>query len=169
MNVQQAAIHKAGHAVAFARLFADSWRLRERLTIEPDRKPQNRRVAEELTQLGSGDSLGEMFRDIESDAIYACAGFAAVLVAGYSAPVAEGGCGSDFEAATHVSDLPLDEIKSQAIELLKRPENVAAVARLSRELLDRRTLDPTEVDMIIDVSDGLATEDDLARYRNLVR
>lgn len=166
-DVEQLAIHKAGHAVAFARLFGDSWRVRERLSIESSgvKSPQN--VAEELTHVGPGESLGEMFRDFESDAIYACAGFAAVLVAGYSAPDAEGGCGSDFEAATHVSDLPLEELKSRAVELLKQPENVAAVARLSRELLERKTLDPTEVDMIIDVSDGLATEDDLARCRVL--
>jgi hypothetical protein len=169
MNIEQVAIHKAGHAVAFARLFGDSWRLRERLTIEPGGGERGRRVAEELTNVGSGESLGELLRDFESDAVYACAGFAAVLVAGYSAPDAEGGCGSDFEAATHVSDLPLDEIKSKAVELLRRPENVAAVARLSHELLDCRTLDPIEVDMIIDVSDGLATEADLARCRALTR
>jgi hypothetical protein len=169
MNVQQAAIHKAGHAVAFARLFGDSWRPRHKLTIETDRSEVGVRVADELTQTGMGEALGEMLRDVESDAIYACAGFAATLVAGYSAPDAEGGCGSDFDAATHLSDLPLDEIKSKAVELLERPENVAAVTRLSRELLECGTLDPTEVEMIIDVSDGLASEDDLARCRTLVR
>ena len=168
MNRQQEAIHKAGHAVAFARLFDDSWRPRQKLTIETDHGKPAVRVADELARAGSGESLGEMLRDVESDAIYACAGFAAVLVAGYSAPDAEGGCGSDFDAATHVSDLPLDEIKSKAVELLERPENIAAVTRLSRELLDRRTLDPTEVEMIIDVSDGLASEDDLAWCRTLL-
>jgi hypothetical protein len=166
MNVQQAAIHKAGHAVAFARLFGDSWRPRQKLTIDTDRGESDVRVADELTRAGTGESLGEMLRNVESDAIYACAGYAAVLVAGYSAPDAEGGCGSDFDAATHISDLPLDEIKSKAVALLEKPENIAAVTRLSRELLDRGTLDPTEVEMIIDVSDGLASEDDLAWCRS---
>lgn len=167
MNLEQLAIHKAGHAVAHTRLFGDSWRPREKLTIEPG-EHGGRRVAEELTQVGAGESLGEMFREFEHDAIYACAGFAAVLVAGYSTPDAEGGCGSDFAAAARVSDLPLDEIKSKAVALLEQPQNVAAVARLSRELLDHRTLDPIEVEMIIDVSDGLATEADLARCRALI-
>ena len=91
-----------------------------------------------------------------------------MLVAGYSAPDAEGGCGSDFEAAKRVSDLPLDAIKSKAVELLKRPENVAAVSRLSRELIDHRALDPTEVELIIDICDGLASDHDLARCRELL-
>jgi hypothetical protein len=168
MNVEQVAIHKAGHAVAYARLFGDGWRLREKLSIGPVGGKRGGQVAEKLMHIGVGESLGEMLRDSDSDAIYACAGFAAVLVAGYSAPDAEGGCGSDFEAATHVSDLPLDNIKTKAVELLEQPENVAAVSRLSRELLDRKTLDPTEVDMIIDVSDGFATEEDLARCRELL-
>ena len=168
MNVKKVAIHKAGHAVAFSRLFGDVWRLRERLSIEPGGEPRGRHVAKELAKVGSGESLGEMLRDFESDAVYACAGFAAVLAAGYSAPEAEGGCGSDFDAATRVSDLPLDEIKSRTVELLRQPENVAAVSRLSRELINRRTLDPTEVELIIDISDGLASDHDLARCRELL-
>ena len=153
-DVEQLAIHKAGHAVAHARLFGDGWRLRNTLSIEGAVGRGGDNVAQELSQVGPGESLGDMFRDSESDAIYACAGFAAMLVAGYSARDAEGGCGGDFTAATRISDLPLDKIKSKAVELLGQPENIAAVTRLSRELIDRRTLDPTEVELIIDISDG---------------
>ena len=44
------------------------------------------------------------------------------------------------------------------------PENIAAVARVADELLSQSTLESDEVEILIDVADGEATEQDYQRY-----
>ena len=68
-DVEQLAIHRAGHAVAHARLFGDGWRLRDTLSIERSGEMGGDNVAEEISQVRPGESLGDMFRDSEIDAI----------------------------------------------------------------------------------------------------
>jgi hypothetical protein len=47
------------------------------------------------------------------------------------------------------------------------PENTAAVARVAAELLSQSTLERDEVEILIDVADGEATEQDYQRYQAL--
>ena len=55
-------------------------------------------------------------------------------------------------------------MKTRAVHLLIKPENIAAVRRVADELLIRETLDGDVVQVLIEVSDGFATEADLERY-----
>ncbi len=104
-------------------------------------------------------------REFENDALYACAGYAAVLAAGYTESEAEEGCGSDFETAEKVSSQPLEFIKQEAAAMMRQPENVRAVVRVAEELLKRKTIsDPDEVEIMIEIADGGATEDDYLVY-----
>ena len=48
--------------------------------------------------------------------------------------------------------------------LMMQPQNIAAVARVAGELLSSSTLEWDEVEILIDVVDGEATEHDYQRY-----
>ena len=154
------AYHEAGHAVAFHRLFPDG---RYGGTLSIVRR-------EGLLGTHSAEALWDYSEDEgEAEAIYACAGYAAVLAAGYPAEVAEDGCESDFECAAHYCDRPLEEIKAQALALLRKPENKRAIERLVSELLKRETLDSDWVDALIGLADGEWTEEDYRMYLMLRR
>jgi hypothetical protein len=105
----------------------------------------------------------------DSEAMYACAGYAAVLVAGYSEEEVSAGCGPDFDGAEKVIDMPLETVQKEAIELMSRPENVKAVKRIVDELLVRKTLGPEEVEILIDVADGEITEEEYRRVLRFLR
>ncbi len=164
---KETAIHEAGHAVAFYRLFGDAARYGHTLTIKPHKDLLGNHRAEELVFHGVGELTAEQRLAFENEAIYSCAGYAAVLAAGYSDEAALAGCGSDFDKAERACDVPLDLSKEKAIELMTLPENSAAVARVAAELLSQSTLEWDEVEILIDVSDGKATEQDYQRYQAL--
>ena len=164
---KETAIHEAGHAVAFYRLFGDAARYGHRLTIEPHKDLLGNHRAEELVFHGVGELTAEQRLAFENEAIYSCAGYAAVLAAGYSDEAALPGCGSDFDKAERDCDVPLDVSKEKAVELMTLPENTSAVARVAAELLSQSTLDWDEVEILIDISDGEATEQDYQRYQAL--
>ncbi len=54
--------------------------------------------------------------------------------------------------------------KEKAVELMTLPKNTAAVARVADELLSQSTLEWEEVEILINVADGRATEQDYQRY-----
>ena len=162
------AIHEAGHAVAFYRLFGDAARYGHTLTIEPHEDLLGSHRAEELVFHGVGELTAEQRLTFENEAIYSCAGYAAVLAAGYSDEAALAGCGSDFDKAERACDVPLDISKEKAVELMTLPENTAAVARVAAELLSQSTLEWDEVAILIEVADGTATEQDYQRCRALI-
>ena len=161
---KETAIHEAGHAVAFYRLFGDAARYGHTLTIEPHKDLLGNHRAEELVFHGVGELTAEQRLAFENEAIYSCAGYAALLAAGYSDEAALAGCGSDFDKAKRACDVPLDLSKEKAVELMTLPENSAAVARVAAELLSQSTLEWDEVEILIDVADGEATEQDYQRY-----
>ncbi len=158
------AIHEAGHAVAFYRLFGDAVRYGHTLTIEPHEDVLGDHRAEELVFHGVGELTVEQRLAFENEAIYSCAGYAAVLATGYSDEAALAGCGSDFDKAERACDIPLDVSKEKAVELMTLPENTAAVARVAGELLSQSTLEWDEVEILIDVANGESTEQDYQRY-----
>ena len=158
------AYHEAGHAVAFYRLFGDAARYGHTLTIEPHEDLLGSHRAEELVFHGVGELTAEQRLAFENEAIYSCAGYAAVLAAGYSDEAALAGCGSDFDKAERACDVPLNVSKEKAVKLMTLPENTSAVARVADELLSQSTLEWDEVVILIEVADGEATEQDYQRY-----
>ncbi len=161
---KETAIHEAGHAVAFYRLFGDAARYGHTLTIEPHKDLLGNHRAEELVFHGVGELTAEQRLAFENEAIYSCAGYAAVLAAGYSDEAALADCGSDVDKAERACDVPLDVSKENAVELMTLPENTVAVARVAGELLSRTSLEWDEVEILIAVADGEATEQDYQRY-----
>ena len=157
MNEHTTAIHEAGHFVAFCRLFGEG-RYGGVLTIEPTEDKVGSHAAESAEQR-------EAF---ENEALYACAGYAAVLAAGYAEDAAKLGCDSDFETAARYSNQPIETVMRGAAEMMRRPENVKAVGRIADELLLRKKLDPQVVDVLIDVADGKTTEEDYQRFLALL-
>lgn len=59
---------------------------------------------------------------------------------------------------------PLDKWKALAVSVMGKPKNTAAVARVAQELEIRRLFDGDMAGVFIEVADGDASEDDLARY-----
>ena len=169
IELKQTVIHEAGHAVAFYRLFGDDGRYGGRLTIEPHEESLGSHSAEELLFPWNEEVTAAEQQAFENEAIYACAGYAAVLAAGYSDEEAQAGCEPDFEAAQRVCHVPLDAIKDKAVALMTLPKNAAAVARVAGELLSRGALEWDEVEILIDVTDGEATEQDYKRYLAMKR
>ena len=166
-RLKTTAIHEAGHAVAFYRLFGDAARYGHTLTIKPHEDLLGSHRAEELVFHGVGELTAEQRLAFENEAIYSCAGYAAVLAAGYSDEAALAGCESDFETAQSVCPVPLKVIKEKAVALMTLSENAAAVARVAGELLSQSTLEWDEVEILIKVADGEATEQDYQRYQAL--
>ena len=168
MDQHKTAIHEAGHAVAFYRLFGDSWRIGHTVSIEPKDDTAGRHAAEDLSFEGADELTPDQRQMFENEAIYACAGYAALIAADYPEDEAENGCWSDFECAEKCSDKPLATIKQESIALMSRPENVNAMRRIADELLLRKKLDSDVVDVLIDVADGKTTEEDYQRFLALV-
>ena len=166
-GLKSTATHEAGHAVAFYRLFGDAARYGHTLTIEPHEDLLGSHRAEELVFHGVGELTAEQRLAFENEAIYSCAGYAAVLAGGYSDEEALAGCGSDFDKAERACDVRLDVSKENAVELMTLPENTSAVARVAGELLSQSTLEWDEVIILIEIADGEATEQDYQRYQAL--
>ena len=78
---KETAIHEAGHAVAFYRLFGDAARYGHTLTIEPHEDLLGSHRAEELVFHGVGELTAEQRLAFENEAIYSCASYAALLAA----------------------------------------------------------------------------------------
>lgn len=86
------------------------------------------------------------------------AGHAALLAVGYSEADASLGADDDFALANYLIDswqIGKDsEWKQKAIILMRDNANIAAVDRVSEELLRERRLVMDQVETLIDVADG---------------
>ena len=143
------AIHEAGHAVAFSRLFPT--RDLGKVSIIPDHDEGFAGACSSEGLWGAEDE-----EHLANHDTYGCAGYAAVLVAGYSEEEAAAGCESDFEEVFG----DLDAAKARAIDLMRQPSNLKAVKRLADELVLRKELHPDHVDYLIGLADGELPENE---------
>lgn len=160
MERSDTAIHEAGHAVAFARLFPGH--CAESVTIAPQQGLAGAFLAEDVSSVSISVPEEEAEEALLRHAIYSCAGYAAVFIEFGDEVRAQAGCSADFEEA----GLLVEDGKIRAVELLKRPKNIAAVRRLAKELLKQETLDWETTDVLISVADGETTE---AEFQEFVR
>lgn len=157
---REIALHEAGHALAHVRLLVDH----DGAHILSD---------EEAGLLGAATGAGVRHvwgaNEAKDMVIAFCAGNGALKAAGYPEEVALAGTGDDFEQAQDLLDFwgiagDLSVWKDAAVELMRRPENVAAVALIAQNLLDRDRLDGELVEVLVNLADGEATEEDFQRY-----
>lgn len=155
------AIHEAGHAVAHVRL-----------ELEHDGADIVR--ADGRLGAARGEGIEHVFdrSGAERVTLALCAGYGAMVAAGYNDDQAragtDGGAKSDFELARELIEkwlLPgLDEWLVRAVDLMRAPENVAAVALVAKHLSQHERLDGDYVDVLVELADGNATEAEFARY-----
>jgi len=155
------AVHEAGHAVAFYRLFPRSHALE--VTIEPDDDLElggylwpahDISVIEHDTPEEVSDEL------IRNRATVACAGYAATILFGWADVDAIAFCNQDFEQA---GDL-VEDGKVDAMDLLARDANTRAIRIIADELRERRTLDSELVPILMDVADGETTMEEYQEF-----
>ena len=78
-----------------------------------------------------------------------CAGYAAVIAAGFGEAEAAAGCyETDYSDFRKVHG-DLDTAKAKAIDLMRKPENVKAVKRIADELLSRRRLHGDHIELLL--------------------
>lgn len=158
MAERETAFHEAGHAVADCRFgFVCGV-----VSIEP--RPG-------LGTRGHATCLYE-HEGTDDDVILALlAGYAAAVRSGEDSDDAKEGASSDFERALEIL------ARSERTELashLERAEafvrdNWTAIERVAVELIEWRTIDGQELEVVLDVADGNATDADLARFRMMSR
>ncbi len=153
-ELYRTAIHEAGHAVAFVRLFPG--RYGDTVTIEPEAGNLGAFTAEDVSFVEASATEDDARQQFLNHAVYCCAGYAAVLATGEPEHVAVRGCELDFEQAEPF----LEEGKRIATALMSQPGNVKAVKMLADELLQRRTMIWDLTAVLIDVADGEATPED---------
>ena len=159
-RLHHTAIHEAGHAVAHVRLGLGH----DGAHIIPN---------EEDGTLGG--ALGEGAKQVwdkdgaEPVVLSFLAGYAALVAAGVSVSVARRGADQDFEEAEEVISFwglhgDIEVWLARSVELMRRPENLAAVALVAEHLLQRRRLPFDYVGVLVDMADGNVTEADFARF-----
>lgn len=90
MDETTTAIHEAGHAVAWSRLFPSRYMIG--VSIIPDYEDGTAGLCQ-----GEGLQGDEDDEHLADHDAWSCAGYAAVLAAGYSEDEAAAGCDSDFD------------------------------------------------------------------------
>ena len=151
---KRTAYHEAGHAVAHYRLNVSQGGA----TIIPhDGK------------LGSVTAEGEghvwKAEDAPTQVLCYCAGYAALIAAGYSNEEASLGTDDDFEKATKlITDWVLsgnmDEWRRQSVELMSSAENIRAVEFVAKDLMSNKTLPSDYIEQVIDRADGKTSEEE---------
>jgi hypothetical protein len=155
-QLQLAAIHEAGHAVAHVRLEIDQ--LSVSIVPMEDSVGRCRSECEPLSREAAEKQVLSFF-----------AGFAAVRAAGHTVQDSEQGCDGDFDAAKRlIADwqLPGDIAawKESALALFSTMENRRAAALVAEHLLKRQTVDADYVAVLVELSDGDCTDEDFQRY-----
>ena len=157
--------HEAGHVVAHLRLGIDQ----DQATIVSKTAPGGQWIgavaAEGAQHVWNKEQAGPMV-------LAFAAGYAALVAAGYSDDAARIGADDDFEQAAHLIDFwglvgGFEAWLMQAVEFMRRPENVAAVAMIADHLLQHETLDGECLSVLVDVADGNCTEAEFAQYLRL--
>jgi ATP-dependent Zn protease len=158
-DLKHTAIHEAGHAVAHQRLNI----LQDKCTIVASDTRAGAVTAEGTEHVWS-------MEEAHDQVVAYCAGYAALVAAGVDEGTARLGADDDFDQATHLIEFwglegDLDTWCRKAKEFMGQPENLAAVQRVADELLRVETLDFDDIAILVDITDGLATEDDYARFK----
>ena len=155
------ALHEAAHAVAHLRLHQRLYL--GKVTIVPDHETAGLGQFEELTS-ESEDDWGK-------EVVVLCAGYAAQLMVGDDPKRARLGASSDLEKAEQIIlgwGLPaLIHHINTATKLLEVAENRRAVDRIAAELLEHDTLDSDDVEILLMIADGEASEADYERFKLL--
>jgi len=153
--MRHVAIHEAGHIVAYIRLRIDCG---------------GASIIQNDDSLGRADGEGCAYTqdDAVARVLATCAGYAALVAAGYPEGSAQEGCGSDFEGATEAIDFwqlgSLAEWKQKAIELMARPENIKAVDLIASALVEKGRLDGDHCQVLVELADGEASPEDYQQY-----
>lgn len=156
--ISDTAIHEAGHVVAHVRL---------------DLGHDGGHIVPEENILGA--ALGEGFEHVwdksgaEPVVLAFCAGYAAMIAAGYGEDRARAGTGSDFDGVQKLIDfweLPgtLEDWLAKSVALMRRPENVKAVALVAEHLMRHKRLTGDYCNVLVELADGEATEAEFSHY-----
>jgi hypothetical protein len=103
-----------------------------------------------------------------------CAGYAAMIAAGYSDVDSRSGADDDFDNAEQLIEfwgLP-DGIaiwQGRAVEMMREPENIAAVALVADYLVRHGKLAGDVCDEIVKAADGKTTQPELERFLRLCK
>lgn len=166
-ELRKTALHEAGHCVAFIRLFPNRYGVS--VTIVPNEGLDLLGLfLAESVDFPIGDSEPEMtafHAELELQALCCCAGYAAMIAAGFSQQEAEEGCEIDFYNAKKFSRRP-ETSKKNAVDLMRQEKNIRAVGRIADELLIRKTIDYDVTEVLVDLIDGETTEEE---YRLFVK
>jgi hypothetical protein len=161
-DLRWVAVHEAGHAVARLRLFPEEWL--EDVSIEQEEDSLGRLTLSVDTTVAPDALSDEEGEDVFlRDAICACAGYAACIVAGYSEEQALTGCEADFERAGHRTELACEH----ALELMGRAANVQAVQLIAEKLLKHMTIAFDHLGVLLAFSDGECSEEEYHEYLEL--
>lgn len=152
------ALHEAGHAVAFYRLFPDSSAFD--VTIIPRDGALGMFKGEDVSfeELETPDDV--LKETLQKHAIYCCAGYGVLLAEGFEEAIAMEGCESDFQ---HAGEL-LAEGKTGAKDLFADTRNIDAAKFLAQELIVHRAMVGEWAEVAIEVGLGMATDDDYRAY-----
>ena len=157
-NRRLTAIHEAAHAVTHLRLHQHIYigTVTIVATDGLDGRAQFERV-----DSGSAD-------DWRNEVVVLCAGYASQLLAGDNEDDARIGASSDLEQAAEIISRwnlsPLADHVSAATQLLEQSCNRKAIERIAAELLKQETLPGDEVEMLLAIADGEASEADYEQY-----
>lgn len=158
-DLRSTAIHEAGHGVARFRLFPNEHF--EHISIEQDDESLGQTIlASDTTVISESATKEEGEKLFMADAIFACAGYAACVVAGFSEEQALSGCGADFERAGHRKERACE----LSLEMLCRDENVRAVQLIADKLLEIKTIDYDHLGVLMELADGECSEEEYREY-----
>lgn len=158
MDEHATAIHEAGHAVAHVRLGVRQ----DHVHIIRNGSLLGAAAAEGAESVWSAE-------DASIQAVCYCAGYAALIAAGFDEERACSGADNDFEHVQHLVEFwglnaPLGDWKARAVELMRQPQNVAAVRLLSEHLLEHMRLGADYIECLIELADGDITADEWAQF-----
>ena len=106
--------------------------------------------------------------EAEAQTLSLCAGYGAMVAAGYPADQAEAGSWDDFEKAEEIIKFwllgTLPEWQAKAVEFMRRSENVRAVELIATHLIEHGTLGGGYMDVLVSLADGETTEAEWQEY-----
>ena len=160
VNLRRTADYEAGHVVAHVRLGLGHLAVRIGL--------DGNAIGRDEPKFLAGA------KDAKHAGVAYCAGYAALFAAGYGEEEAGSCSRDDFGRANDLAtrwwnlDGDIGVWKKEAAELMRRPENVAAVALTAQRLLEHRKVDSDWVGCLLAFLDGDMTQnefDDYVRFR----
>lgn len=154
------AIHEAGHAVAHVRLGIASGFVS--IIANPDKGTAGTAEGEGAGHVYNKDGAADM-------TIAYCAGYAALVSAGYDEQTALLGADDDMEHAQDLIEFwgldgDIADWRRRAVDLMQSPENVNAVRVLAEQLAIHKRIENSIVEILIDLADGECTEADFNRF-----